>query len=253
MFKKFFSVVLVFVISCSFIPNSLAVTDKQMSYIEKFSKRLKVPSECFLFDVESNSREDCLPKTTECALAPIQNIKDHKKCMKAIFGDQGDKQYIKYYHDGSLSKNNAVEKEVEREALEMKRNNPKSLTFVITYGDESVGKLYVLSIRSGGGRAPRLGYLIKKEYSGRGITQASVKCALNIMQHVVDNKDKRYSFTKLKATVAPANKASNAILSGLGFKKSAKTVRNRYGKRNEYTYMFKLKCRNKNKSKKIIA
>ena len=236
---------------CGFTPVSLAVTDKQMSYIEEFSEKINVSSKCFLFDVESNTKEDGSQKTTKCALVPIQNIDDHKKCMKAIFGKQGDKEYIKYYHDGSLSEDNEVEKKVEREALEMKCNKPKFLTFVITYGDESVGKLYVLSTCSGDKHAPSLGYLIKKEYSGKGITKASAKCALNIMQHMVDNKDKRYSFTKLKATVAPANKASNAILSWLGFKKSAKTIRNRYGKRNEYTYMFNLKCRNKNRGKKL--
>ena len=248
MFKKILNAVCGFTIICSFTPVSLAVTDKQMSYIEKFSEKINVPFNYFLFDVESNVREDGLPKTTKCALVPIQNIDDHKKCMKAILGKQGDKEYIKYYHDGRLSNDNEVEKKVQREALEMKSSNPKSLTFVITYGDKSVGKVYVLSIRSGDEHVPRLGYLIKKEYSGRGITKASVKCILNIMQRMVNNKDKRYSFTKLKATVAPANKASNATLSGLGFKRSAKTINNRYGKRNEYTYMFKSKCRNKNRA-----
>lgn len=253
MFKKFLNVACAFTLFCSFTSVSLAVTDEQMSYIEKFSKKINVPAEYFLFDVESNTGEGTLPQITKCALVPVQNIDDHKNCMKAIFGKKANKEYMKYYHDGRLSHDNAVEKKVKQEALEMQHDNPKSFTFVITYGDKSVGKEYVISMRSGRARAPMLGYLIKKEYSGKGITKASAKCLLNIMQCMVNNKDKKYSFTKLRATVAPANKASNAILSKLGFKKSAKTINNKYGKRNEYTYMFELKGKNENKGRKMTA
>jgi len=244
MFKKFLSLACIFAFCCSFAPISNAVTDEQMSYIEEFSKKVNVPVEDFLFDVEEKGGESDSPKTTKCALVPIQDIDDHKNCVRAIFGRLGNKEYMQYYMGGRLYDDETIEKRVKREASGMKSDDPESLTFVMTYGDESVGRMSVVSMCSGD---PRLGYSIKKEYSGKGITKASVKCLLDIMQRMVNNKDKRYSFTKLKATVAPANRASNAILSGLGFKKGAKTINNRYGKRNEYTYMFKLKDGNKNK------
>ncbi len=244
MLKKILSVVCAFAIFCGFAPISLAVTDEQMSYIEEFSEKINVPVKSFLFDVETRDENGDSPKTTKCALVPIQNIDDHKDCVKAMFGKSGNQEYMKYYMDGRLSNDKSVENRVKREASGMNSDHPPSLTFIMTYGDESVGRMSVVSMRS---EDPRLGYSIKKEYSGKGITKASVKCLLNIMQRMVNNKDERYSFTTLKATVAPANKASNAILSGLGFKKGSKTIDNRYGKRNEYTYTFKLKDGNENK------
>lgn len=151
---------------------------------------------------------------------------------------------------GRLYDDETIEKRVKREASGMKSDDPELLTFVMTYGDESVGRISIKPLCSGDVHAPILGYAVKEACSGKGIAKASMKCLLNIMQRMVDNKDKRYSFTQLKATVAPENKASNAILSSLGFKKGSKTITNRYGKRNLYTYTFKVKDGNKNKYRK---
>lgn len=240
MFKKFSRAVCVFALFYGFTSISLAVTDEQMTYIKELSEKINVPVESFLFDVESSDGEGKSMVTKKCALVPMQSINDHKECMKAMFGSKGDKDYIRYYLDGNLSDDKSVEKRVEYSVSRMNGDNPKSLTFIMTYGDESVGRIAVGPITRSDSCVPEVGYAIKKEYSGKGITKSSVECLLKIMQHMVDNEDKRYSFTRLRAVAKLDNKASNAILVGTGFKKSAKKIESSYGEKNEYFYEFGL-------------
>lgn len=94
MFKKFLSLACVFAFCFSFAPISNAVTDEQMSYIGEFSEKINVPVKDFLFDVEEKGGESDSPKTTKCALVPIQDIDDHKNCVRAIFGRLGNKEYM---------------------------------------------------------------------------------------------------------------------------------------------------------------
>lgn len=252
MSRKVFKVLYIFMIFYGLVATTNAVTDEQVSYIEELSAKINVPIEYFLFDVESAACGKDLSKVTRCALVPVHDIYDHQDCMKAMFGDKGDKEYMQYYLDGHLTTDDIVEQKVAYSISRMSGDNPHSLTLMMTYGDKTVGRIAVGPISLGNCVVPEVGYSIRKEYSGKGITTASVKCLLGIMQRMIDNKDKRYSFITLRATSKPTNKTSNAILVGVGFKKSKNKIDDGYGEENEYYYKFNVKeneCKKKNSKK----
>ena len=233
-------------------PISLAVSDEQMSFIEEIGNKINVPKEYFLFNVKSKDGEPESEKVIECALVPLHETDDHRDCMKSMFGSKGDKEYMKYYLDGHLTGDANVDNRVKYSVSRMSEGDPKSLTFIMTYGDESVGRIAVGPITLGDSGRPEVGYSIKKEYSGKGITTASLKCILKIMQCMIDNNGSRYTFTKLRATAKPANKASNAILAGAGFEKSKDKINDGYGLENEYFYKFKSEKLSKKKNVKNV-
>ena len=236
MYKKYLKLFFIFLFSFEFLISSFALNEKQSALIKDLSEKIGVPYEKFMFDVGVKSDELASSNNIPCALVPIRNIPEHKECMKAMFGSSGDAEYMRYYLGGKLSTDETVEKRVSYSVERMSGDTPQSLTFIITYGDESVGRIAVGPISFGSASNPEIGYSIKKEYSGKGITKSAVRCILDIMREMTFGK--KYQFKKVRATAKPDNKASNAILSGLGFKKSSKMVDDGYGKENEYFYEF---------------
>ena len=172
-----------------------------------------------------------------CALVPIMNTKEHKECMLSLFAN-ADKNYMKYYLSGKLRSAASTEKWHAHEVNVMKQKKPRSFVFIIDCDDESVGRIGVGPLHSTKGINGEIGYALKKEASGKGITTAAVKQTLLILDNAHSMPESVYKLKKLRATAKKDNKASNRILQKLGFELKPKLINNGYGPENEYFYYF---------------
>lgn len=217
--------------------NVFALTPREKKFVEDFAEKIGVSSKDFIFDVDVYGRtaeeRTVLKENLQCALVPIHDVEEHVKCMKEIFANTENSDYMKYYLDGKIVSEDVIGSRVRHSERRMNEDIPKSFTFIITCGDEFLGRLAVGPLMS---RTPEIGYVIKKEYSGKGITKAAVRCLLDLLGYIKDRED--YKIERIRATAKVDNIASNSILLGLGFEKSEELVDDGYGKENEYFYYF---------------
>lgn len=213
------------------LSNISALSEDKENAIILLSQRLDLPV---------NEVREKLHFNDNCYLVPLIELKEHKDCLVDIFCNS-EESYMKYYLDGKLRSEERVDSVFYNRALYKmwkKADVPTSLTFIVDCDDASVGRFGVGPLCDRKQIDCEVGYAIKKEYSGKGLTSSGLKALINFLKYISSEKSNTYDFTRLRATAKIDNAASNKILSNSGFIKSDALIDDGYGPEVEYFYYF---------------
>lgn len=238
-FKTKFLIIILPILSLFFTGADLCyhVSTVNGTKIEKNIDLVKEQAICDLakrLGIPVNEIQTILHVSDRCWLIPLIALEEHKLCLIDIFS-KSDKNYMKYYLNGKLISPRQVEERFYNRGLYnlWEKPNASSITFIIDYDNKSVGRIGVGPIRNRGGVDCEIGYAIKQEYSGKGLTISSVRAVLNLLHYMTEKNSKIYNFKRLRATVSGNNRSSVHILEKLNFKRNG-----RCGKKIEYFYFF---------------
>lgn len=221
--------------------SSVSLTVQPSCETEPQSEKEKAVSDLAArLNVSAEDLMEILRVNDDCKLVPlIVDFDEHKNCLIDIFSNSSE-DYIKYYLNGNLLPPEQVEQRYYNRSLQRMWESPDvlSITFIIDYKNESVGRIGIGPLKNRGDINCEIGYAIKQDFSGKKITSSCVKAVLEFLKYLLENKPEEYDFNKLRATAKPDNIASNHILNKLGFQKMDDLINDGYGDENEYFYFF---------------
>ena len=208
------------------------LSQEKIDGIKTLAEKLDIPFETLLEKLRLNLNSG------ESYLVPLIETEEHKNCLLDIFC-YANPEYMKYYLDGKL-------KTLEKAELiffinSLKRmwqgKTPRSLNFIIDVNNNSIGRIAIGPLYERRTIDSEIGYAIKEEYSGKGITSEAVKTLVELLRYLIQSG--KYDIEKIRATAKEGNIASNKILQRNGFIKMPEMVDDGYSPENEYFYYFK--------------